>query len=61
MPDKRVIVRGKKDGRLQQLKIEVVDKYDTQTHFMAMERVTGWHAAIMLEMVRQVNGSINRL
>jgi len=46
----RVLVRGKKDGRLQQLKIEVVDKYDTKTHFTAMERLTGWHAAIMLEM-----------
>ncbi len=46
-----VIVRikglGKKDGRRAEALVEVIDYYDEKTGFTAMERTTGWHAAIM--------------
>jgi len=46
----RVLVRGLKDGHSRELRIELVDRYDKMTNFTAMERLTGWHTAIMLEM-----------
>ena len=46
----RVIVNGRKNGKDRQLRIELIDRYDPKTGFMSMERLTGFHAAVMLEM-----------
>jgi lysine 6-dehydrogenase len=43
----RVIGRGLKDGREQEVTLDLFDYYDESTGFTAMERTTGWHAAIM--------------
>ncbi len=46
-----VIVRikgyGQKEGRRAEAFVEVIDFFDEVTGFSAMERTTGWHAAIM--------------
>ncbi|MCR4392060.1 MAG: saccharopine dehydrogenase NADP-binding domain-containing protein [Candidatus Acetothermia bacterium] len=39
---------GRKGGRPAQARVQVVDHYDPATGFRAMERLTGWHAAIVL-------------
>jgi lysine 6-dehydrogenase len=49
----RVLVKGKKDGRPHEFKADIVDRYDEKTGFTSMQRLTGWHAAIMLEMAVQ--------
>lgn len=46
----RVVVRGLKGGIQQEFTGEIIDRFDEKTGFTAMERLTGWHAAIMLEM-----------
>lgn len=43
----RIVARGLKDGRETEATIDLFDGYDEATHFTAMERTTGWHAAIM--------------
>jgi lysine 6-dehydrogenase len=43
----RVIARGLKDGQEKEATIDLFDYYDESTGFTAMERTTGWHAAIM--------------
>ena len=43
----RVIARGLKDSWEQQVTVDLYDYYDEATGFTAMERTTGWHAAIM--------------
>jgi lysine 6-dehydrogenase len=56
-PDDRdmVIVRvkavGRKDGRDAESLVEVIDYYDEETGFTAMERCTGWSAAIVTGMM----------
>jgi len=45
----RVIVRGLKNGESQEYWADLVDRYDERTGFTSMERLTGWHAALMLE------------
>lgn len=52
----RVIGRGLKDGRPSQVTVDLVDYYDNATGFTAMERLTGWHSAIMLGF--QVRGEV---
>lgn len=51
----RVIVRvkatGKKAGREAVATVEVIDEFDEETGFTAMERCTGWSAAIVAEMM----------
>ncbi len=47
----RVKVLGKKDGRQAQAVVELVDRFDELTGFTAMERTTGWDAAIVAEMM----------
>jgi lysine 6-dehydrogenase len=42
---------GAKDGKDLKLRIDLVDGYDEATGFNGMERLTGWHAAIMCEFV----------
>jgi len=47
----RVKALGKKDGRDATALVEVIDYYDAETGFTAMERGTGWSAAIVAEMM----------
>lgn len=47
----RVRAVGKKDGRDAEAWVEVIDYYDELTGFTAMERGTGWSAAIVAEMM----------
>jgi lysine 6-dehydrogenase len=47
----RVIVRGLKNGESYEYFADLVDRYDERTGFTSMERLTGWHAALMLELV----------
>ena len=47
----RVKVVGKKDGHPAQAVLELVDRFDEKTGFTAMERTTGWDAAIVAEMM----------
>jgi len=46
----RARVLGKKDGKEAESTVQVIDYYDEVTGFTAMERATGWSAAIVLEM-----------
>lgn len=43
----RVLCRGEKDGVRAEAVVELLDYYDEQTGFTAMERTTGWHASIV--------------
>ena len=47
----RVKAVGKKSGRPAHALVELVDRFDGETGFTAMERTTGWHAAIVAEMM----------
>jgi len=47
----RIRAVGKKDGKEAEAWIVVIDYYDDQTGFTAMERGTGWSAAIVAEMM----------
>ena len=46
----RVRAHGKKDGREAESFVELIDYFDQETGFTAMERCSGWSAAIVLEM-----------
>ncbi len=47
----RVKAIGKKGGKPAQALVELVDRFDETTGFTAMERTTGWDAAIVAEMM----------
>jgi lysine 6-dehydrogenase len=47
----RVKAIGKKDGQDAAAFVELIDYFDEQTGFTAMERTTGWSAAIVAEMM----------
>lgn len=47
----RVKALGKKDGQEAEAHVEVIDYADEQTGFTAMERATGWSAAVVAEMM----------
>ncbi|MGD9100589.1 MAG: saccharopine dehydrogenase C-terminal domain-containing protein [Anaerolineae bacterium] len=47
----RVKALGKKDGRDAEALVEVIDYFDEETGFTAMERATGWSAAIVAQMM----------
>jgi lysine 6-dehydrogenase len=47
----RVKALGKKGGQPAQAVVELVDRFDETTGFTAMERTTGWDAAIVAEMM----------
>ncbi len=47
----RVRAVGKKDNKAAEAWVEVIDYFDEQTGFTAMERGTGWSAAIVAEMM----------
>lgn len=49
----RVRAVGKKGGRDAEAIVQVIDAYDETTSFTAMERSTGWSAAIVAEMMAQ--------
>ncbi len=49
----RVRAVGKKDGRDAEAVVELIDHFDEKTGFTAMERATGWSAAIVAEMMAQ--------
>jgi lysine 6-dehydrogenase len=42
---------GEKNGKDLSLVIDLIDRYDEVTDFTAMERLTGWHAAIMAQFI----------
>ncbi|RME46176.1 MAG: saccharopine dehydrogenase, partial [Chloroflexi bacterium] len=42
---------GTQEGRETEVIVDLVDYYDEETGFTAMERATGWHAAIVAEMI----------
>ena len=46
----RVKALGNKDGQPAEALVELIDYYDNETGFTAMERATGWSAAVVLEM-----------
>ena len=52
----RVAASGERGGLPARLTLELVDRYDEATGFTAMQRLTGWHAAICLELA--VRGQI---
>jgi lysine 6-dehydrogenase len=51
-----VRARGTADGRPAESRVGLVDRYDPATGFRAMERLTGWHAALVLALA--VRGEI---
>jgi lysine 6-dehydrogenase len=52
----RAIGVGLKAGRPAKVTVDLVDRYDPATGFTAMERLTGWHCAIVMAM--QARGRI---
>jgi len=47
----RVIGHGLKEGKETTVTIDLIDYYDEETGFTAMERLTGWHCAIMMGFI----------
>ncbi len=47
----RVKALGKKDGQDAEALVELIDYFDEETGFTAMERATGWSAAIVAQMM----------
>jgi len=52
----RAIGIGEKNGRAARVTVDLVDRYDPATGFTGMERLTGWHSAIMMAL--QASGAI---
>jgi lysine 6-dehydrogenase len=48
---------GLKDGKRSEVVIDLIDQYDEKTGFTGMERLTGWHCAIMMSF--QARGKVN--
>ncbi|MFZ6029521.1 MAG: saccharopine dehydrogenase family protein [Chloroflexota bacterium] len=44
----RAVGKGKKNGHAATVTIDLVDRYDEATGFTGMERLTGWHASVMM-------------
>jgi lysine 6-dehydrogenase len=44
----RAVVKGIKAGRNTKITVDLIDYFDKGTGFTAMERLTGWHCAIMM-------------
>ena len=47
----RVMGHGIKDGKDTTVTIDLIDHFDQETGFTAMERLTGWHCAIMMGFI----------
>lgn len=41
----------REDGTARAVIVDLIDRYDERTGFTAMERITGWHAGIMAELI----------
>ena len=54
----RVQCTGTTKGRPAKAVVDLVDRYDERTGFTAMQRLTGWHASILL--IAAVNGLTRR-
>ena len=52
----RAVGVGEKEGRPARVTVDLVDRYDPATGFTGMERLTGWHAAILMAL--QARGRI---
>ena len=52
----RAVGVGEKGAKPARVTVDLVDRYDEATGFTAMERLTGWHAAIMMGL--QARGRI---
>jgi len=48
-----VVAKGYKGGRPATVVVELMDYYDKSTGFLAMERITGGHAAIVAALIAQ--------
>ena len=48
---KTFVGTGRREDEAVELVLDLVDRYDPTTGFSAMERLTGWHAAIMAGFV----------
>jgi lysine 6-dehydrogenase len=44
----RAVGKGLRSGKAVTVTVDLVDRYDPATGFTGMERLTGWHAAIMM-------------
>jgi lysine 6-dehydrogenase len=44
----RAVGVGQKDGRERRVTVDLIDRYDPATGFTGMERLTGWHCALMM-------------
>ena len=44
----RAVGKGLRDGQEEIVTVDLVDRYDESTGFTAMERLTGWHASVMM-------------
>lgn len=44
----RVIGVGTIDSEIRTLSVDLIDRFDQSTGFTAMERLTGWHCAVMM-------------
>jgi lysine 6-dehydrogenase len=44
----RVVGKGEIEGENKTISCDLIDYYDPETGFTAMERLTGWHCAIMM-------------
>lgn len=44
----RAVGKGVRDGEPVTVTVDLEDRYDPATGFTAMERLTGWHAAVMM-------------
>jgi lysine 6-dehydrogenase len=49
----RVEASGKKNGKDAKSLVQIIDRFDEHTGFTAMERTTGWSAAIVAQMMAQ--------
>jgi len=47
----RAIGKGIKAGRPTKVTADLIDYFDENTGFSAMERLTGWHCAIMMSFL----------
>ncbi len=51
----RIFAKGIRNGEKIKLDLELIDYYDEDINFTAMQRLTGWHASIMLLFAVQGN------
>jgi lysine 6-dehydrogenase len=53
----RAVAKGYKSGRPAVVTVDIIDYYSEETGFTAMERLTGWHCAIMMGFL--VHGQVS--